>query len=58
MMTSLRRHFIFYSKFPYFVTLILSYEPAKFQIPQFSESNVREVWYKTSQKTVMFTWLP
>ena len=31
------------SKFPYFVKLVISYQPAMFQIPQLSESNFTEV---------------
>ena len=34
----------------YFETLVISYQSANFQIPQLSESNFTEVFYKTPQK--------
>ena len=40
------------SKFPYFVKLVISYQPAKFQIPQLSESNFTEVGIR-HPKTIM-----
>ena len=44
MMTSLWHHFILLGfEIPHFVKLIISYQPAKFQIPQLSESNFTEV---------------
>ena len=38
------------SKFPYFVKLILSYQPAKFQISQLSELNFAEVGIRRPKK--------
>ena len=47
MMTSLWRHFmILDSKFPYFIKLVISYQPAKFQMPQLSASNFTEVFIR------------
>ena len=40
------------SKFPYSVKLIISYEPAKFQIPQLSESNFTEIGIRNPKKTI------
>ena len=37
------------SKFLYFVKQIISYQPAKFQIPQLSESNFKEVGIRHPQ---------
>ena len=41
------------SKFPYFVKLVISYQPAKFQMPQLSDSNFKEVGIRHLKKTIM-----
>ena len=43
-------HIFWNSKFLYFVKLIISYQPAKFQIPQLSESNFTEVGIRHPRK--------
>ena len=47
MMTSCWPHFILLRfKFQYFVKLVISYQPAKFQTPQLFESNFTEVFIR------------
>ena len=41
------------SKFSYSVKLVFSYQPAKFQIPQLSESNFIETFIGHPKKTIM-----
>ena len=42
---------------PYFVKLIISYQRAKFQIPELSESNFTEVGIRTPETIIMSQYL-
>ena len=55
MMTSLYDVISYFwdSKFLYYVKLIISHQPAMFQIPQLSESNYTEIGIRHPQKTIM-----